>query len=105
MAEKEDAGRLEERKMKLAPRFALIALVAALAVAGPAAAQDRRGSVEITPVIGGTFGGTFDSGTLAFYNGEAEAATEVAFGAASASTSRRTSSSRRATCRPTRSSS
>lgn len=80
VAEKEDAGSLEERKMKLASRFALIALAAALAAAGPAAAQDRRGSVEITPVIGGSFGGTFESGTLAFYNGEAEAATEVAFG-------------------------
>jgi hypothetical protein len=80
MAEKEDAGRLEERKMRLAPRFALIALVAVLVVAGPAAAQDRRGSVEITPVIGGSFGGTFESGTLAFYDGEAEAATQVAFG-------------------------
>jgi hypothetical protein len=81
VAEKEDAGRLEERKMKLAPRFALIALAASLAAAGPAAAQDRRGSVEITPVIGGTFGGTFDSGTLAFYDGEAEANAEVAYGA------------------------
>ena len=60
--------------MKLAPRFALLTLAAALAVAVPAAAQDRQGSVEITPVIGGTFGGTFDSGTLAFYNGEAKAA-------------------------------
>lgn len=66
--------------MRLAPRFALLALAAALAVAGPAAAQDRRGSVEITPVIGGYFGGTFDPGTLAFYDGEAEASTEVAYG-------------------------
>lgn len=66
--------------MKLAPRFALLALAAAMAVAPPAAAQDRRGSVEITPVIGGTFGGTFDPGTLAFYDGEAETDTEVAYG-------------------------
>ena len=66
--------------MKLAPRFALLSLAAALAVAAPAAAQDRSGSVEITPVIGGTFGGTFDPGTLAFYDGEAETNTEVAYG-------------------------
>lgn len=66
--------------MRLAPRFALLALVSALAAAGPAAAQDRRGSVEITPVIGGYFGGTFDPGTLAFYDGEAQASTEAAFG-------------------------
>ena len=66
--------------MKLAPRFALLTLAAALAVAAPAAAQDRQGSVEITPVIGGYFGGTFDPGTLAFYNGEAKASTEVAYG-------------------------
>jgi len=66
--------------MNLAPRFALLTLAAALAVAAPAAAQDRQGSVEITPVIGGYFGGTFDPGTLAFYNGEATASTEVAYG-------------------------
>lgn len=66
--------------MRLAPRFARLALVAALAAAAPAFAQDRRGSVEITPVIGGTFGGTFDPGTLAFYDGEAETSTEVAYG-------------------------
>jgi hypothetical protein len=57
--------------MKLAPRFALLALATALVAAAPAVAQDRSGSVEITPVIGGTFGGTFEPGTLAFYNGEA----------------------------------
>lgn len=66
--------------MKLAPRFALLALVAALVAATPAVAQDRSGSVEITPVIGGTFGGTFESGTLAFYNGEASTNAEVAYG-------------------------
>ncbi|MBK8598818.1 MAG: outer membrane beta-barrel protein [Holophagales bacterium] len=66
--------------MRLAPRFALLALAAALAAASPASAQDRRGTVEITPVIGGTFGGTFDSGTLAFYDGEAKTSTEVAYG-------------------------
>jgi hypothetical protein len=66
--------------MRLAPRFALLALAAALAAAGPATAQDRRGSVEITPVIGGSFGGTFEPGTLAFYDGEAETGTEVAYG-------------------------
>lgn len=66
--------------MKLAPRFALLSLAVALAVAVPATAQDRSGSVEITPVIGGTFGGTFDPGTLAFYNGEAKTDTEVAYG-------------------------
>lgn len=80
LAEKEDAGHLEGRKMRMVPRFALIALAAALAVAGPASAQDRSGSVEITPVIGGYFGGTFDSGTLAFYDGDASASTEVAYG-------------------------
>lgn len=66
--------------MKLAPRFALLALVAALVAATPAVAQDRSGSVEITPVIGGTFGGTFESGTLAFYNGDASTNAEVAYG-------------------------
>lgn len=66
--------------MRRSPRIALLALAAALAAAGPAAAQDRRGSVEVTPVVGGYFGGTFDPGTLAFYNGEASAGTEVAYG-------------------------
>lgn len=66
--------------MRLAPRFALLALTAALAAAGPATAQDRRGSVEITPVIGGYFGGTFDPGTLAFYDGKARAGTEIGYG-------------------------
>ncbi len=66
--------------MRVAPRFALLALAAALATAGPAAAQDRRGSVEISPFAGGYFGGTFDPGTLAFYDGKAEAGTEAAFG-------------------------
>ena len=66
--------------MRMAPRFALLALAAALAAAGPAVAQDRGGSVEITPVVGGYFGGTFDPGTLAFYNDEAQAGTEVAYG-------------------------
>jgi opacity protein-like surface antigen len=66
--------------MKLAPRFALLALAAALVAAGPVAAQDRRGTVEITPVVGGYFGGTFDPGTLAFYDGEAKTSTEVAYG-------------------------
>ncbi len=66
--------------MRWTPRFALLAFAAALAAAGPAAAQDRRGSVEITPVVGGTFGGIFDPGTLAFYDGEVRAGTEVAYG-------------------------
>lgn len=66
--------------MRQVPRFALVALAAALIVAGPAAAQDRRGTVEITPVVGGYFGGEFESGTLAFYNGDASASTEVAWG-------------------------
>lgn len=66
--------------MRWTPRFALLGLTAALAVATPALAQDRSGSVEITPVIGATFGGTFESGTLAFYNGEAKTSTEVAYG-------------------------
>ncbi|HYN43068.1 MAG TPA: outer membrane beta-barrel protein [Thermoanaerobaculia bacterium] len=66
--------------MKLAPRFALLALATALVAVAPAVAQDRSGSVDITPVIGGTFGGTFDPGTLAFYDGEAETGTEVAYG-------------------------
>lgn len=79
-AENEDAGRPEERRMRRIPRFAPIAVAVALALAGPADAQDRRGSVEITPVVGGSFGGTFEPGTLAFYDGEAEAVTEVAFG-------------------------
>ena len=66
--------------MRLSRRFALLALVAVLAAAGPAAAQDRSGTVEITPVVGGFFGGTFEPGTLAFYNGEASTGTEVAYG-------------------------
>jgi len=66
--------------MRRTPRFALLALAAALVATGPAAAQDRRGSVEITPVIGGYFGGTFEPGTLAFYDGEARASTEVGYG-------------------------
>jgi len=66
--------------MRQLQRIGLLALATALAVAGPAAAQDRRGTVEITPVIGGYFGGTFDPGTLAFYDGEARASTEVAYG-------------------------
>ncbi|MHB1045348.1 MAG: outer membrane beta-barrel protein [Thermoanaerobaculia bacterium] len=66
--------------MKNLPRFALVAVAAAVLAAGPAAAQDRRGTVEITPVIGGYFGGTFDPGTLAFYDGQADASTEVAYG-------------------------
>lgn len=66
--------------MRWTPRFALLAIAVALVATFPAAAQDRRGSVEITPVVGGTFGGTFESGTLAFYDGEADAGTEVAYG-------------------------
>ncbi len=66
--------------MRWIPRFALLALATTIAVATPAVAQDRSGSVEITPVIGGTFGGTFDPGTLAFYDGEADTSTEVAYG-------------------------
>jgi len=66
--------------MRRTPGFALLALAAALALAGPAAAQDRGGTVEITPVVGGFFGGTFEPGTLAFYDGEAETGTEVSYG-------------------------
>lgn len=66
--------------MKRTPGFALLALAALLLAAGPAAAQDRGGTVEITPVVGGFFGGTFEPGTLAFYDGEAETGTEVAYG-------------------------
>ena len=64
------------------PRWAAaVPLALALALlAGPAQAQDRRGTVEISPFIGGYFGGTFDSGTLAFYEGDAEMEAEVAYG-------------------------
>ncbi|EFK95978.1 secreted protein [sediment metagenome] len=66
--------------MRRTSRIALLALAAAVAAAGPVTAQDRSGTVEITPVVGGYFGGTFEPGTLAFYNGEASAGTEVAYG-------------------------
>ena len=66
--------------MKRIPGFALLALAAMLVSAGPAAGQDRGGTVEITPVVGGFFGGTFEPGTLAFYDGEAETGTEVGYG-------------------------
>lgn len=66
--------------MRHAPRFTLLVMATALALALPAAAQDRRGTVELTPVVGGYFGGTFDRGTLAFLDHDADASTEVAWG-------------------------
>lgn len=47
------------RKPHLA--LALVALAAAVAVAGPAAGQDRSGTVELTPFGGGSFGGTLNT--------------------------------------------
>ena len=60
-------------------RFRLLAAAGCLALAtaaGPAAAQDRSGTFEISPFGGGYFGGTlFDAG-----HGHVDASTDVAYG-------------------------
>lgn len=51
-----------------------------LLLAVPAAAQDRSGTVEITPFAGAYFGGTLESGSNAVFDQDVEADTDVVYG-------------------------
>jgi hypothetical protein len=56
-------------------------IVAALVFAAfPVAAQDRTGTVEISPFAGGYFGGTLYAGSTAIFRGDVDVATAATYG-------------------------
>ncbi|MCC6129813.1 MAG: porin family protein [Acidobacteria bacterium] len=61
-------------------RILTLALLLATALALPAAAQNRAGSVEITPFGGAYFGGTLYAGSNALFNRDVEVDTAPVWG-------------------------